>query len=535
MKNQQKKKIQQKYGVANWLGDRVDSVIGIFSPVAAMRNQYIRTSMNAAVYRGAERTRLRGSWLGTHGSADADLLNDLPLLRERSRDLNRNDAHASGITATVTTNVVGTGIRPQSRVDRDSIGADDDSVNDFQKRAERVWQKWVPFADAGDRMDFYDIESLVLRQILENGEAIVLPVAVNNNIRRPYFLALSVIEADRLATPSDMRSNGRLRSGVEIGDNGEPVSYYIRQFHPGDGLYRIGNPDSNKFIRYPAFNDLGRPNVLHLYSVKRPGQSRGEPFFAPVMNYFKDMADYLEAEIVAARVAACFAAVVKTTVDPMAMAELNGPDTNAGSQRIESLEPGMFKYLNPGEEIGQINPTRPGGNFDPFIERILRAISSGLNLPYEVVAKDFSRTNYSSARAALLEARRFFRVWQDFIAKRMCQPVWEMLLEEAYLNNELPPVNFYENRLDWVRARWIAPGWGWVDPTKEVEASRSSIDGNLSTLADEAASLGRDWEEVLEQRAREDVKMKELGIENKPLAKQPGPAPVQPEEEPAVP
>lgn len=528
MKSHQKQAPKRK-SVTNWLGDRVDSVIGIFSPAAAMRNQYIRTSMNAAVYRGADRTRLRGSWVGTHGSADADLLNDLPLLRERSRDLNRNDAHASGITATVTTNVVGTGIRPQSRVDRDSISADDATVTEFQKRAERVWQKWVPFADAGDRMDFYDIESLVLRQILENGEALVLPVAVNNNVRRPYFLALNVVEADRLATPSDLRSNGRIRSGVEIGDNGEPIAYHIRQFHPGDGLYRVGTPDSNKFIRYPAFNDLGRPNVLHLYPVKRPGQSRGEPFFAPVMNYFKDMADYLEAEIVAARVAACFAAVVKTNMDPMAMSELNS--TSANDQRIENLEPGMFKYLNPGEDITQINPTRPGGNFDPFIERILRAISSGLNLPYEVVAKDFSRTNYSSARAALLEARRFFRVWQDFISRRLCQPAWEMLLEEAYLLNELPQVDFYESRLDWVRARWISPGWGWVDPTKEVEASRSSIDGNLSTLSDEAASLGRDWEEVLDQRAREKAKMEELGLENKPLVKGPDPAPAQQEQE----
>jgi len=101
--------------------------------------------------------------------------------------------------------------------------------------------------------------------------------------------------------------------------------------------------------------------------------------------------------------------------------------------------------------------------------------------------------------------------------------VYEMFLEEAYLLGELPIQNFYESRLDLTRARWIAPGWGWVDPTKEVEASRSSVDGNLSTLADECAALGKDWEEVMEQKAREEKKRKELGLEDKPLVKKTDP------------
>ena len=146
------------------------------------------------------------------------------------------------------------------------------------------------------------------------------------------------------------------------------------------------------------------------------------------------------------------------------------------------------------------------------MERILRAISSALGLPYELVAKDFSKTNYSSARAALLEARRYFRCRQEWLSRRLCQPAWDMLIEEAYLEGDLEAMDFYPKRFDWTRARWIAPGWGWVDPTKEVKASRESVDGLISTLADEAAALGRDWEEVLEQRAREEEKRKSLGL-----------------------
>lgn len=510
MKNREDKKIT--------FPERLDSLIGFFSPRLSLQRKLYRLALRQfASYKGADRSRLRDSWIPGRGSADSDLLFELPTLRERSRDLNRNDAHASGITSTIVTNVIGTGIRPQSRIDRDSLSISEEAADLFQKKAERAWQKWIPFADAGERMDFYEIQQLSERQILENGEVLIIPLMVDTP-SRPYMLALEIVEADRLATPYDLMQNKNIRSGVEIGERGEPVAYYIRKSHPGDIYFNYKALDSSYYIRYPAKNELGRPNVLHLYWLKRPGQTRGEPFFAPILTYFKDLSDYMEAELVAARVAACFAAFVKKT-DPINAAFGRADAVNAANQKIEALEPGMIEYLAPGEEISQLSPNRPGGTFEPFVERILRAISAGLNLPYEVVAKDFSKSSYSSARAALLEARRFFRARQEWMAKRLCQPVYEMFLEEAYLLGELPIQSFYENRLDLARARWIAPGWGWVDPTKEVEASRSSVDGNLSTLADECAALGKDWEEVMEQKAREEKKRKELGLEDKPLVK----------------
>ena len=51
-----------------------------------------------------------------------------------------------------------------------------------------------------------------------------------------------------------------------------------------------------------------------------------------------------------------------------------------------------------------------------------------------------------------------------------------------------------------------------MDPLKEVKASKEAIAGNISSLADEAAGQGKDWEEILEQRAREEQKRKELDL-----------------------
>jgi lambda family phage portal protein len=472
-----------------------------------MYREAIKVTEKFGSYRGADRSRLRGSWMPGGGSADEDIIPDLSAIRERSRDLNRNDAHASGITNTMTTNVIGTGIRPQSRVDREVLGISDRKADKFQKQAERVWKQWLPVADAGNRMDFYEIQQLVDRQILENGEAIIIPIMIKEK-NRPFSFALQVIESDRLATPPDQQGNKKVRGGIKLGENGEPISYFIQKTHPGD--YRFRKSFDREFIEIPARNEFGRVNVIHLYPMQRSGQTRGVPFFAPVLTYFKDLADYAEAELVAARIAACFSLFVTSE----ASMDLNaGYERNFQGQHLESLEPGMIKHLLPGESITSFNPQRPSATFEPFVERVLRAISAALGLPYELVAKDFSKTNYSSARAALLEARRYFKVRQEWMARKLCQPVWDMVLEEAYLRGIFGAITFYENRQSWTNATWITPGWEWVDPLKEAKAAEVGLKNGIVTHSDLYSAQGKDWEECFEQRKREQEKIKELGLE----------------------
>ena len=508
--------MKDKQKISDRITAGIDNFISFFSPKAGFKRRMYREAINVSqkfgAYKGASRDRLRSSWIPGGGSADQDLLPELSDIRERSRDLNRNDAHASGITSTMTVNVIGTGIRPQSRVDKEELGIDDKVTEEFQRKAERVWKRWIPYADAGERMDFYEIQQLVDRQILENGEAIIVPLRLEEK-DRPYPLALQLIESDRLNTPPDKKSDKAIRSGVRIGEKGEPVSYFIQKTHPGDISHRT-REEAMQYIEIQAKGKYGRKNIFHLYYVSRSGQTRGVPFFAPVLTYFKDLAEYAEAELVASRIAACFSLFI-TSEASMDVAVNSAYEKNQSGQIIESLEPGMIKHLMPGESITSFNPQRPSATFEPFVDRILRAISAALGLPYELVAKDFSKTNYSSARAALLEARRYFKVRQEWLAQKLCQPVWEMLLEEAYLRGEIDAGNFYEKGRPmpaWVRARWIAPGWSWVDPLKEVKASREAIAGNISSLADEVAGQGKDWEEILEQRAREEQKRKELDL-----------------------
>lgn len=470
----------------------LDRIYSVVAPERANRRMIARLRYEMSMqFRGADRTRLKANWVLPLDSATPDLY-ELETLRDRCRDLNRNDPVASGATETMGMNIVGRGLKPQSRIRAKYLGVTEDRARDLVRQAELIWQEWTPRADSGNRLTFDEIQFVALRKIVEDGEILALPV-MGTESWRAVKRCIELVEADRLISDS---IDG---TGIKKGKRGEPKTYSIRK------------ANSTDTVDISALDTKGRPKILHIFMTKRPGQSRGYPFFAPVIGYFKDLADYLEAEVVAARVAACLAVFV-TKQDAYTTAYNISTETDASGNRIQEIEPGLVGYLEPGESINVVDPKRPGDTFPSFVETILRHIGIALNMPYEILVKDFSKTNYSSARAALLEGRRMFTTWRNWFAQKFCQPIYDLVLEEAYLRGLFDAPDFYEKRSEYTRAAWIGGGWGWVDPVKEVEASRKAIDYGLSTLAEEAAGQGRDWEEVLEQIRRENNKAKELGI-----------------------
>jgi len=503
-----KKTIVDRFGYA------LDSAIGMVSPAAGYRRTVMRDGMIAmrqlsGQYRGAKTNRLNEKYTVRAGSADQDLLDDLPKLRERSRDLIRNNPFAASIAHTIDTNIVGLGITPQCRINRDYItkklGISPMRASEIADQMESIWERWAPYASADGRLNFYQIQGLVNRQRFENGDVFLIPVMKPIKNDRPYQLAFQVVEADRVATPTEHKSNKNFRSGVEIDDFGEPVNYYVSEGFPGDWKYN-GYAKNMKFRTFPAYDQFGRRNVMHIYKMLRPDQSRGVPDLANVIETFNHLDQYLEAEIISARVAACLSIFIKTM--PEAMNAGSGfaganTDTNSRGEVIDDIEPGMVKYLFPNEDVVTWNPARPGQTFDAFVQVILRMIAAGQNMSYEMVAKDYSKSNYSNTRASLLQSYKGFRNLQRFIAWNLCQPAWNMLMEEAYLRGELDLPDFYNKKHLWMRVQWMPDGWDWVDPKKEAEGNVIQLNNNMRTLADIAAERGMDEEDIIDQRARE--------------------------------
>ncbi len=348
----------------------------------------------------------------------------------------------------------------------------------------------------------HPMQGLVLNSLVVDGEFLAHRVYIEDGqsaIARTVGTAWELVDVDRLQDPNEGIED--VRSGVELGPRQNAVAYWITPRHPDEQMVRWRNKDlaENKPKRWARYAG-GQHSVLHGYRRDRTGQTRGVPFFAPAFALVEAMNDMLETELQAARAAAKFCAFIKQSVDASGF---GGVTQSGDGQWYEKLESAAIRYLNPGEELVPYTPNRPGNNFEPFVVRVLRSICAALGLPYELVAKDFGGMNYSSARVALLEARRGFETLQQLIVDEFCQPVFASAVLDGVIHGKLRmPRGFLKNPAPFLQAYWQPPAWGWVDPVKEIEASSLAIENSLSTPQAEAARQGGDAEANLEQRAR---------------------------------
>jgi lambda family phage portal protein len=314
-----------------------------------------------------------------------------------------------------------------------------------------------------------------------------------------------------------------MRAGIEINAYGAPLAYWIKKTHPGDSFVGAATfawmAAADDWRRIPTLTPWGRKRVLHIHDKERTGQSRGKPLFSAVMKQFRMLDKYQSSELQAAVINAMIAAFVETPLDQDSMVEMFGGDTdqyladrNAYIKNRVRLKGGAVMPLYPGDKMSSFSPNRPSDKFAPFVDAMNRHVAASLNMPYELLLKDFSKTNYSSARAALLEAWRFFNGRRKWLSDHWAQPVYELWLEEVVDAGLIDAPGFDEHRRAYARAFWIGPGRGWVDPVKEARAAQIRMDIGVSTLERECAEQGLDWEEVLEQRARERKRMAELDL-----------------------
>lgn len=466
-------------------------------------------------YRGANKVDGQAKWITGAGDADADTIEDLETLRGRSRDLVRNDPHASGLLDTWVGNVVGDGLVPQSRIDRKAVGLSDVQASEFQRQAERIWTNAGKYLDISGLLEVGELQALILYGLFESGETFTLRRAHPRPSPAGLSLALQVVEADRVTSPPNLLADANVRDGIVLDQDGRHTSYWVRKTHPGAAA-ASWQPDD--FVQVPAVDAAsGWPNVWHTYRIRRPGQSHGVPFLAPALTTFRDLQQYIRAELIGAKVAACISLWI-TVNDPLGEAQAATKKTIAENlktsqdQPVELVQPGTIQRLLPGEKIEGFSPNRPNTAFPQFVNRILRSIGVSISHPYELIAQDFSDTNYSSGRMALTEVRRVYEVYRRWFVRRILQKLYELVLEEAVLRGLLWAPAWSQLREEYTRAIWMGPGWQYVDPSKEVAATGDALDRNMTTLAEELASQGKDWEQVFAQRAIEIQREKDLGI-----------------------
>ena len=494
-------------------------------------------------YAGASRIRKQlANWMPYRAPADSELLPDMDMLVARSRDLDRNNGVAAGAFQTLGDNTVGVGLRLAANPDFYTLGKDVAWAEDWSRTVEGLWRGWADTCacDAAGKINFHTMTQLVFRSTLLNGEALALPLWLERNDSE-YRTCLQLVDTDRLSNPNNQLPTVKLRGGVEMDDYGRPIAYHIRKIETWmNMLFPASVGVTGVWERIPSETDFGRKRVLHLLAQDRVDQTRGKPILAPIIEQFRMLDSYQRTELQSSIVNSLVAGMIETPLDPQGINELMGGDPNAyleskGQYRI-NLEGGTLIPLYPGDKLSPFIPARPAPQFATFCEAVYRQIGTALGMPYELVVKDFSKTNYSSARAALGEAWRFFQNRRNWLATYWAAPVYRLWLEEAINAGKVEAPGYYDNVYAYSRAKWIGPGRGQIDPTKEAQAAQIRMDIMTSTLEIECAEQGLDWNEVLVQRALEIKRMKELGLTppiTPPLARGETATP-DPAEEPAA-
>lgn len=419
----------------------------------------------------ASRSNRLANWKTSTTNADAELRGNVELLRNRFRDLVRNNAWAAKAIQVIKSNVVGSGILPQFA----------------NKDIQRIWE------DFGDKLtidfdghhDFYGLQAMIMGAAATDGDCLIVRRQVKRTKKNPIGLKIQVLEIDYLDRTKEgpTRTGGLIINGIQFDEDGQREGYWIYKNHPGQAMgYRFES------ALIPA------KDVIHVYRQDRPGQSSGYPWGAPVMTKLRDLADWQDNKLYRAKIAACFTAFVYDTY-PSGATEENG-------DLITQLEPGNIEYLTGGKQVAFADPPSAGGE-ESYVADELRAIAAGFGISYEALSGNLSGVNFSSGRMGWLEFQRNIDSWRwNMLIPIACEGVAEWFQEQVYLVYDIEPSAVV----------WTPPRREMIDPIKELKALKDAVRSGFMSLSEVIRSIGYDPMETLTQLSDDFATLDSLGL-----------------------
>ena len=502
----------------------LDRAIAVVSPERAVRRVAARTALEFAnsgygnYGANLSKKSMRG-WMYHGGSPKEDIEDNLNVLRQRSRDAYMGIPTASAALKTMRTNVVAGGLMPSPQIDADYLRLTNEQAEALQAQILREFALWAdtPVCDA-DRVDnFYKLQQLAFLSYLMNGDAFAL-LPMKEQPGQPYSLRVRVIEADRVCSPDgydrlvpcEVKGHKvhSIVQGVETDADGMVIAYWICNQHPLSSL--SNQAGALEWTRVEAYGSSGRPNVLHVMNRERAGQRRGVPILAPVLEALKQLGRYTEAEITAAVISAMFTVFIQsaTVQNGKPIGEALPPEQliDAQDQGTIELGNGAIVALNPGETVEFAKPEHPNSGYDAFFNAMVKEIGAALEIPPEVLEKQFTQ-NFSSARGSLNEFWRTCGMQRDWFSDDFCQPVYEAWLAEAVARGRIKAPGFFGDpaiRKAYADCKWNGPSRTALNPSQEVEAAIKRVDAGFSTAEEETAQLtGGDYNRNIRKRAIE--------------------------------
>ena len=446
-------------------------------------------------------------------------------LRQRARDLYAGGGLARSGPQTLTTSVVGWGIQPKPKLDGEFLGMSDDAREETERTILREFRLWAEntMCDAERQQNFYGLQSLAFLSMLMSGDVFAL-FGMKENKRTPYQTTIRLLEADRISTPetsgdSESRetdSGGRIIDGVEIDKEGEVIRYYIASRSP------LARANNSELIWTPidAFGkDTGYPNILHVMTFERPEQRRGIPFVSAEIEGVKQFTRYMNSELAANVVSSMLTAFIVSDSDDgkFGLEDAVDEEDKVTDDDIHlELAPGAVYNLPKGKKIETVNPLRSNTQFESFVNTSITILASSMGIPKEVLTKKYE-SNYTAARAALLDFWRTVRVYRTKFNANFNQPIYEQWLSEAVASGRINAPGFFDDpaiRQAWCGCLWMGASMGHVDPLKEANTAERRIANNITTQEQEASEYnGNNWDENIKQRKKEIKETQQMGRE----------------------
>jgi len=419
----------------------IDWVVSQFSPVAGVKRSLARKALRQ--FEAGTRGRRTSGWHTTAGDADSNNQRGQALVRQRARDLRQNNPFAERGISAIASNMVGYGIVP-----------DPQGRARMKRRALAMWKQWAETTacDFDGLCNIYGLQHLAAQAVPESGAVFLHRVWTPGQNLMNFQIKL--LEMDYLDQEKNWANadGSYVVQGIQYNAAGRRQGYWMFPQHPGGQVRSISASLASVLV--PA------EDIAHVFLRKRPGQTNGYSWLAPVMLGMRNYDEMSDALIEQAKVAACFAAIIQS--DDVS----GGPGTQAPAL-IERLEPGMIERVGAGEAVTFGNPPTFNG-YDSYSKQSLRATSVGLGIPYEVLTGDLNGVSFTSGRMGWLEFGRNIDIWRwHMLVPQMCEVVWRWFNEAA----AVMPGGWEEP----VACGWVAPRRDLIDPTKELDALKAEM------------------------------------------------------------
>lgn len=449
----------------------------------------IGAELERAYYEGAKTTRLNRDFNLTNNHFELLAGSDRELLRARARWLSSNNPITKSIDKSIIKNSVGTGIKLQSKVREEDLT----NAKLFNKTIESLWEEYIKKEnfDITGLGGMYDFQKLALKHKLVDGEILVNKIFTNDKIFPCKFQLVEVDQFDNMKTKNNKNT---VFSGVEINNYGKPISYWLK-------------PSVNAF----SSNSFDAKNIIHFYERERATQYRGVTDYAQTINNLKDFAAYNDSEIIKNRILASLGLFIKSTNSKGSIYnDVKNGQKQGSSEPIKEITAGMIQYLKQGEEVQTVQSNQLGTSYNDFVTTCVRLIAAGRDISYELAFRDYSKVNFASSRAGLIQDNKRFDDEQTGMKDNLLTPIFTVFVDSVALSGVLKvPNDYWINKSKYIKPVWIMPRREWVDPIKDIKTIKEEIGLGINTKTKAAAGKGQNFEDNVDEQIAEEVMIRE--------------------------